>query len=162
MRERVLVIVVYYFTPSVQIYFEYKKKPKQSSLMMKNASPNIKGSSWQYYWHDKDFSHWVVHVEESGRSFVTTLGIIICGKKVLYLPKYIHICKCWLGVKSPNMKMDLNSTWCQDRRCTLMMKIEDISYWVMSFCCHTKSSTFTKIFRKQLNIFSSFISMFID
>ena len=90
MRERVLVIVVYYFTPSVQIYFEYKKKPKQSSLMMKNASPNIKGSSWQYYWHDKDFSHWVVHVE-SGRSFVTTLGIIICGKKVLYLPTYLFV-----------------------------------------------------------------------
>ena len=79
----------YYFTPSAQIR---NKKTKQSSLMMKNASPNIKGSSWQYYWHDKDFSHWVVvHVEESGRSFVTTLGIIICGKKVLYLPKYIFV-----------------------------------------------------------------------
>ena len=129
--------------------------------MMKNASPNIKGSSWQYYWHDKDFSHWVVHTCGERAFFCDNAGYHHLRQKST-LPTYIHICKCWLGVKSRNMKMDLNSTWCQDRRCTLMMKIEDISYWVMSFCCHTKSSTFTKIFTKQLNIFSSFISMFID
>ena len=57
----------YYFTPSVQIRNNNKKK--QSSLMMKNASPNIKGSSWQYYWHDKDFSHRVV---------------VVCGERVFF------------------------------------------------------------------------------
>ena len=56
----------YYFTPSAQIR---NKKTKQSSLMMKNASPNIKGSSWQYYWHDKDFSHRVV---------------VVCGERVFF------------------------------------------------------------------------------